>query len=176
MIFLQPSTHFYPKNREPLKQISIPIKCFSFFHFYKLKKTYPVAQKYKYPYHLMQKYYSVHLVPLGKGKKKDTDQRKKIHIFTERGSFFPLCVLKVAPHGIYLILQLLAHAQLYITEPIFPEESHLITAQREIFWTKSTWGQKPQTSLTYQFVLPDVLWVGLTVVWHFWVHHAEPGK
>lgn len=56
------------------------------------KKTYPVAQKYKYPYHLMQKYYSVHPVPSEKGekrKRKRHGSEKEKFTFLQKGADFP---------------------------------------------------------------------------------------
>lgn len=127
------------------------------------EKTYPMAQKYMNSYYLMQNYYSVHPVPSKKRKReKKRHGSEKFHIFTGRRYFS--CVLIVNPYGIYLLLIIRSFLSI---KSIFPEESHLIPAWCKTLRTNSALCQKPQTGLTYQFVLPHVFRVGLAEVWHF---------
>lgn len=110
----------------------------------------------------MQNYYSVRLVPSERYKK---TWIREVFIISHRGIDF-LPVFTAVLHRSHLLLQLLTLIYLLVQDHF----SRRVT----IFITKSTSWWKSQTSSTYQFVLSNVFWVGLTEVWHFWVYHAEP--
>lgn len=131
------------------------------------EKTYPMGQKYMNPYYLMRNYYSVHPVPSEKRQKKAWI-REISHFYRKEMIYF-LCSYSDSIWNLSAILIIGSFLSIYHFKSVF---SRKVTSDHSLVWNT----QKPQTSLTYQFVLPNVFRVGLAEVWHFWIYHAEPGE
>lgn len=97
------------------------------------EKTYPVAQKYKNPYYLMQNYYSVHPVPSEKcRKKRKKNTWIKFHIFTEKGWFFFLYSYSGSTWNLSATLIIGSFLSMYHFKSIF---SRRVTSDHSLAWS-----------------------------------------